>query len=139
MTGDEFVNQLKNDVYCRLRPAHHGVGVFAVKDIPPFTNPFRGCDDTDYKKIHESELSEIEPEVMSLVKDFLVYEDGYYWYSDRGIQGIDISYFLNHSKKPNMTADMLGENFYTTRLVKAGEEIVVDYDTYDSQDDDFRK
>ena len=142
MTKEEFVSQLRNDVYCRIAPSPlGGCGVFAIKDIPEGVNPFIGCDDTEYHSIPLSELTEIPPAVFNLMKDMLVLDDEEnFWFSDRGIQGIDVSYFLNHSKTPNMVADPLGENFFTNREIKAGEELYVDYDTYDSQpDEEYRR
>jgi len=141
MTKEQFINQLMNDVYCRIAPSFlGGCGVFAIRDIPEGVNPFKGCDDTEYKPIPLSDFPKnLNPNVFNMVKDFLVLDDeDNFWFSDKGIQGIDVSYFLNHSETPNMIADPLGENFYTNREVKAGEELFVNYSTYDCQNDDFR-
>ena len=148
MTKEQFIDQLLHDVYCRIMPSVapngflRGVGVFAIKDIPAGTNPFVGCDDTEYQPIPLSEFpKDIPSAVFDLMKDMLVLDDeDNFWFSDRGIQGIDISYFLNHSKTPNMVAAPLGENFFASRDIKAGEELTVNYDTYDSQpNEEFRK
>ena len=144
MTKEQFIDQLRYDVYCRLAPSTlcPGIGVIAIKDIPVGTNPFVGCDDTEYHPIPLSEFpKDIPSAVFDLMKDMLVLDDeDNFWFSDRGIQGIDISYFLNHSKTPNMVAGPLGENFFASRDIKAGEELTVNYDTYDSQpNEEFRK
>ena len=135
MTVEDFLDQLREDVYCRLCPSPlGGVGVFAIRDIPDNTNPFNGCDESEYNKIPVEQLTDIHPSVLDLLKDVLVFEDGCFYFSDRGLQGIDLSYYLNHSKTPNMVACPLGETFRTKRFVRAGEELLVDYDTYDSQE-----
>ncbi len=39
------------------------------------------------------------------------------------------AWYLNLSKKPNMAADE-SYDFYSLRMIKKGEELTVDYDTY---------
>ena len=40
-TKKKLLNHLNNDIYCRIGVSKiHGVGVIAIKDIPPNTNPF---------------------------------------------------------------------------------------------------
>ena len=46
---------------------------------------------------------------------------------------MDISYFLNDSKKPNLKTIDDGENFVTLRKIKKGEELTVAYKTYDEK------
>jgi len=58
-------------------------------------------------------------------------QDGYFYVPDCGLQRVDISFFLNHSKTPNMREEEEGMNFFTTRVIEAGEELTVDYTTYD--------
>ncbi|MGA2404729.1 MAG: SET domain-containing protein, partial [Syntrophobacteraceae bacterium] len=86
----------------------------------------------------EHELTDHDPEVMRLIHDMFVYEHGIYYFSAGGLQAIDISYFLNHSLSPNMVADELGEEFRTARLIKKGDELLVNYNDYDGNQDDFR-
>ena len=45
------------------------------------------------------------------------------------VQFLDVSLFINHSSTPNVgTTD--GETFVTLKTIKAGEELLVDYNTY---------
>ena len=53
--------------------------------------------------------------------------------SDGCLNGMDISYFLNDSKKPNVKTIDDGENFVTLRKIKKGEELSVAYKTYDEK------
>ena len=40
-----ILEHLKNNIYCRLKPSKiHGVGVFAIRNIPKNTNPFKEFD-----------------------------------------------------------------------------------------------
>ena len=41
MTRTELLARVLADCYCRLQPSSiHGIGVFAIRDIPRRTNPF---------------------------------------------------------------------------------------------------
>ena len=55
-----------------------------------------------------------------------------------GIDAIDKSYFLNHSKKPNMVTKDKGETFVAMRTIKAGEELCANYDQYQELRKAFR-
>lgn len=141
MLREEILDQLKNDVYCRLLPSPlGGIGVFAIKDIPEGINPFNGCFDGDYISFDLEEFHELEPAVFKLVVDMCVLDEGKLWLPDNGIQKLDLSWCLNHSSTPNMNALEKGEEFITNRVIKAGEELLVDYNTYDHQEgEDFRR
>ena len=82
MTVEDFLDQLREDVYCRLCPSPlGGVGVFAIRDIPDNTNPFNGCDESEYNKIPVEQLTDIHPSVLDLLKDVLVFEDGCFYFT----------------------------------------------------------
>lgn len=141
MTKQEIIDQLKNDIYCRLAPSKFGgVGVVAIRDIPAGIDPFKGCNESEYVEISKEDLDGVDPEVLRLFDDLFVFEEGSYYAPDHGLQAVDISYFLNHSKEANMTAAAGGEVFIASRDIKRGEELLVDYNTYDDQtEDDYRK
>ncbi len=132
MNKKQFLQSL-NDVWCRLAVTKHGVGVVAIRDIPKGIDPFKNCDPHgDVLEISEKELdtSNAPKETKQLVRDFCALQDGVYFVPDYGIDAIDKSYFLNHSKKPNMVARDKGEVFVTARKIKKGEELTADYDEY---------
>jgi SET domain-containing protein len=121
-----------DNVYCRLKPSRYGgVGVFAIRDIPKGTNPFAGCYDGNFIPVSPKEIENQPASIKEMIKDFCPFQDGKYWVIERGLNAIDISFFLNHSKEPNMIAIKDGEEFVAKRDIKAGEELTVDYDTYD--------
>jgi len=120
-----------DNVYCRLKPSKYGIGVFAIRDIPKGVNPFVGCFDGDYIAIDPKEIEDQPEPIKKMIKDFCPLQEGKYWVIEKGLNAMDISFFLNHSKKPNMIAIDKGEKFVAKRDIKAGEELTVDYDTYD--------
>ena len=132
MTKRDLLMSLQR-VYCRLKPSEHGIGVFAIRDIPVNTNPFIDCFDGGFSPFTPEELEGTNPSVMEMVKDFCPIQDGKYYLPRCGLKRIDQSFFVNHSKTPNMREEGEGIDFITIREVKTGEELTVDYDTYNDK------
>jgi SET domain-containing protein len=134
LNKEEFLKSLDN-VYCRLKTSPLGIGVFAIRDIPNGTNPFKGCYDGEFIPIPEEEIKKLDKGRQSIIVDFCPYVKGEYWVPEDGIGVIDVSFYLNHSKEPNMNEDGEGLNFYANRDIKEGEELTVDYLTYNDVSD----
>jgi len=134
----EILNNLKNTC-CKLKPSKiEGVGVFAIKDIPKGKNPFPGIKNGKWHKFQMKDLKKLDKEVLKLVDDFFVIEeDGEVYIPETGLNGIDISFFLNNSKNPNLKIIEDGKtealNFKTIKSIKKGEELTVSYATYDDK------
>ena len=139
MTKEEILSQLQHNVYCRLAPSSiHGVGVFALKMIPKGQNPFVGCDDFEYVRFADSALQGLDPGVLKYISDVCIHDEEGLSLPEIGINAIDVSYFLNHSATPNMRAVDRGAQFCALRTIHVGEELTVDYRTYDDQPDPFK-
>lgn len=141
LSKEEFLESLK-DVYCRVAPVPHGVGVVAIRDIPEGVDPFKRCDPFgDVIEISQAEFDSFDApeEAKELVRDFCALQDGAYFVPDYGIDAIDKSYFLNHSTEPNMVTRDKGETFVAARLIKKGEELTANYDDYQELRKGFRK
>lgn len=135
ISEEELIKDLEENVYCRLQAsAVAGVGVFAIRDIPKGTNPFKNFFEHDFIEIDPKRVFEndkIDPAVKKLMNDMYVIADGKLNLFNGGLNGINISFFVNTSSDhPNMTAENDGANFVAARDIKAGEELLVDYDTY---------
>ena len=131
---NEILKKLQN-TYCRLKPSEiEGVGVFAVRDIPKGINPFYGARKQKWIKFKMKELEGLDKEILELVDSFFViHKNGDVYISDSALDGMDVSYFLNDSKKPNIKTIDDGANFVTLRKIKKGEELTVSYATYDEK------
>ena len=140
MNKKNLLKHLKKDVYCRIKKSNiHGIGVFAIKDIPKNTNPFKNTNNKyikyNFKKITSSELLTLDKEVIKMIKDYFAKEEnGDYYVPVVGLNGLDISFYMNHSKKPNIDIVTLKSSdavvFKTNKLIKKGKELLIDYSDY---------
>lgn len=136
MRKGQFIAALR-DVYTRIGRTKHGVGVIAIRKIPKGTDPFKNADPCgDQLRIPKIELdaADAPDEAKELVRDFCALQDGYYYVPDYGIDALTKFYYMNHSKKPNMTTRDKGETFLAARDILPGEELTADYDTYHETD-----
>lgn len=119
------------NTYCRIRHSDiSGVGVFAIRGIPKNTNIFFGVKNECWMNFKLADFKGMHKEVIKMIDDFFVTsEKGIIEVPSCGLNGINISFFLNHSLKPNVKTIDCGENFITIRKIKKGEELTVDYDT----------
>jgi len=127
--------------YCRLGVSSiAGIGVIAIQDIPAGTNPFVYPDDKkalEYKVVYitEDELADLPDTVQKLVKDFIIKNgDDMYAIPENGMNALDITFYMNHSKTPNVEIVFDTTCKYTTyralRRIKEGEELTIDYRVY---------
>jgi len=151
-----LLKHLKQTVYVKLAPGVAGVGVVALRDIPPGTNPFAPANQQLLPKeksvaLTESELQGLPTAVREHVFDFFAAMDDprdesagtplrtdsselVYGVHACGPNALDISWYVNHSDEPNLEFVMIdGEgdfnSYRTTRLVVAGEELLHNYRT----------
>lgn len=120
------------DTYCRLRPSRiSGIGVFAIRDIPKGINPFRGPKPPKWIKFNMGELKGLGESVTDMIRDFYVVEkSGTVFVPNIALNGMDISFFVNNSKTPNLITPDDGLTFITKRNIGKGEELTVEYVSY---------
>ncbi len=132
--ANDLVKDLEKNIYCRLRPSKvEGVGVFAIRDIPKGTNPFKSFLPYRFAVVDAASVfknSKIDPAVKKLASDMYSVSSGRLYLYKGGLNAIDISFFLNHSKKPNLIAKHGGYFFVAARKIKKGEELFSDHSTY---------
>ena len=137
----QLVRNLKNNVYCRIKPdSFGGVGVFAIKDIPEGVNPVKlsNGDCFNYKSIDvpEEVVNKLEKGVKKMVKDFYEkdHDNNTYGIPYEGINVNDITFYINTSKNPNLDIISSGKCdmyiFKTNKHIKKGQELLINYDNY---------
>ena len=130
MTENEFIGTLKTYSYCRLKPSPiSGIGVFAIRHIVKGINPMPEMRETEFVNVRKERLEDLSDELKKLVIDMWPENDGVFEVPSYSLNEIGISFYLNHSKTPNMDTND-GGDFYALRDIEPGEELTVDYGTY---------
>jgi hypothetical protein len=136
MKRAQLLKRVLRDCHCRLQPsAIHGIGVFAVRDIPKGKNPFNTIPKYSafgYVRITEDELDALPSRLSEAIRALFIPTDGVMHIPNHGLNVIRLNSYLNHSAKPNMrTSD--GYDFVARRKISIGEELTVDYRTYGAE------
>jgi SET domain-containing protein len=126
-------------VYTRLAPSPlHGVGVFAIRPIKKATQLF-GDDDTGLIAVSPSSITRLPHGLKRLYRDFCIIQaKGKSYLCPKNFNLMTVSWYLNHSAQPNVRCDR-NFNFYSLRHIKIGEELTVDYDSYNEFPDGKHK
>jgi len=116
-------------VYTRLKPSDiHGVGVFAILDIPKDTYIFNG-DNSKMVWVDKSVIDKQDEEIIKLYDDFCIIKGNKYYCID-SFNNLNVCWYLNESKDdPNVGCDDNYE-FYALRDIKKGEELTMDYSSF---------
>jgi len=138
-TDATFSSWLNQNTLVRIgRSELHGVGVFALQDIPHDTDPFPGI-----RKRHQlvemtaREVEALKEPARQMVKDFCIpSESGVYYVYKNGFASMDASFYMNSSDNgrgnvgPVYCRGSTLTGFRTLRRVNAGEELLFQYSLY---------
>jgi hypothetical protein len=117
--------------FTRLRRSKiHGIGVFAIRDIPKDTNIFSD-DRSEMAWIKRSEVEGKSGEIRKLYDDFCVIKNDKYG-CPKGFNNLTVSWYINEpagGQKSNVVCSD-EYDFVAARDIQAGEELTVDYSTY---------
>ena len=130
----QILQKLRN-TYCRIKPSPvEGVGVFAIRDIPKGINPFQGIQKQKWFELDMGDIKIKDKEILKMMDDFFVIEENKkVLIPENTLNGMDISFFVNHSENPNIETTDGGFTFKTLRKIMKGDELIVSYATYDDK------
>lgn len=127
---DKLLAELNNDTYVMLKPSGiHGIGVFAIRNIPKGTRNIFSSGIGEFIKIPAKDVDVLPEHSRKLVETYCLYDEENYFIPDYGFKLMDLSLYLNHSDEPNVTSINEGEFFEALRDIQPGEELLVDYGT----------
>ena len=130
MTKEALLNQLQTSTYVMIKPSPlHGIGVFAIRDIPKGTRDLFSQGVGEWIKLTIAEVEALPKHSKDLVENHCLFDEGYYYVPDYGFKLVDLVIYLNHSETPNVISINEGEFFEAIRDISAGEELLVDYGT----------
>lgn len=129
MSLNKIILEAHNDIYCKIAPSDiHGVGVFAIKDIPENIVIFR--DISEFIAVNKKFLDRININVAKLYKNFFVSDEDCIWIPKSGINKIDISFYLNHSENPNVVWSQEYQLFVSKTFIPENSELTVNYKSF---------
>jgi len=127
---EKLLSELKHQTYIRLLPSNtHGIGVFAIQDIPKGCRDMFMDEEGDWIKLTFAEVKELPDPSKKLIENFCLFDETDYFVPIEGFKKMDLSLYLNHSDQPNLISIDDGRYFETTRDIKSGEELFIDYGT----------
>lgn len=128
MPQRKLLQQLQYDTYVMLKSsAVHGIGVFAIKDIP------KGCREIfsrgmgEWIKVSIPEVEALPEHSRSLIETYCLFDEENYFVPEYGFKMLDLVIYLNHSAEPNILSIDGGEEFEAIADIPAGQELLVNY------------
>jgi hypothetical protein len=116
------------NLYTRLKISAHGVGVFAIRDIPKGFRLFEG-DTGNVVRVPRSVVDQIQDaEVRRMYFDFCPMRGGDF-IAPHDFNQLTMAWFMNHSANANVQADDTLQ-FIARRAIAAGEELTTDYTSF---------
>lgn len=113
-----------------LKPSPlHGIGVFALCDIPKGCRTIFSKGACEWVKLSFTEVEQLPAHSRNLVETYCLYDEAHYFVPEHGFKLMDMSLYLNHSSDPNIISVNEGEHFEAIRDIKEGEELLVHYGT----------
>jgi SET domain-containing protein len=130
MTKEALLKDLHQDTYVMIKPSPlHGIGVFAIRDIPKGTRNLFSQGVGEWIKLTIAEVEALPKHSRDLVENHCLFDEDYYYVPDYGFKLVDLVVYLNHSDTPNVISINEGEFFEAIRDITAGEELLLDYGT----------
>jgi hypothetical protein len=116
------------NLYTRLRTSAHGVGVFAIRDIPDGMRLFKG-DSGRIVRVPRAAVDRItDPELRRVYFDFCPSLDDVF-IAPADFNLLTMEWYMNHSADPNVVADH-NMQFFSCRPIGVGEELTTDYASF---------
>ena len=130
MNKEALLKELANSTYVMIKPSPlHGIGVFAIRDIPKGTQNIFSKGVGDWIKVSKEEVEALPQHSKDLIENHCLFDEDHYFIPDYGFKLVDLVIYLNHSETPNVISLNEGEEFEAIRDIASGEELLVDYGT----------
>ena len=130
MNKAALLKQLAEATYVMIKASPiHGIGVFAIRDIPKGTQDIFSQGVGDWIEVSKEEVEALPKHSRDLVENHCLFDEQNYFIPDYGFKLVDLVIYLNHSDTPNVVSINDGERFEAIRDIAEGEELFVDYGT----------
>jgi len=136
MNKEALLKELASSTYVMIKPSPlHGIGVFAIRDIPKGTKNIFSKGVGDWIKVSKEEVDALPQHSKNLIENHCLFDEDFYFIPDYGFKLVDLVIYLNHSETPNVISLNEGEEFEAIRDIANGEELLVDYGTIVESDE----
>ena len=130
MNKEALLKELAASTYVMIKPSPlHGIGVFAIRDIPKGTSNIFSKGVGDWIKVSKEEVDALPQHSKDLIENHCLFDEDFYFIPDYGFKLVDLVIYLNHSETPNVISLNDGDEFEAIRDIANGEELLVDYGT----------
>jgi SET domain-containing protein len=127
---EKLIQLLQQETVVGLKASTiHGIGVFALVDIPKGCKTMFSKGMGEWLKLTYEEVKKLPQQSVDLIENFCLYDEEGYFVPEYGFKLMDLVVYLNHSDAPNIISVDEGAYFETLQDIKAGEELLVDYGT----------
>ena len=97
MNKDELLKDLMTETYAMLKPSGvHGIGVFAIRDIPKGCRNIFSKDHGQWIKVPIAEVEKLPAHSKELVETYCVFDEENYFMPDYGFKVMDMVNYLQH-------------------------------------------
>lgn len=128
MTQEELLKELRDEIWVMLKPSPvHGIGVFAIRDIPKGCQTIFSRHQNDWVKLPIRDVEQLPDHSRNLVETYCLYDEENYYVPAYGFKIMDMVNYLNHSSTPNVRSVNDGEIFEAMEDIPAGTELLVNY------------
>jgi SET domain-containing protein len=128
MNKEQILKELANETFVALKPSTiHGIGVFALKDIPKGCRDIFSKNEINWVKIPINDVEQLPDHSKNLVETYCLYDAEYYFVPSHGFKMVDMVNYLNHSPNPNIIPIDEGEQYEALFDIPAGTELLVNY------------
>ncbi len=128
MTKEELLKELLEQTFVALKPSGiHGIGVFAICDIPKGCRTIFSKDTGNWIQLSIAEVEQLPAHARNFVETYYLYDEEQYFIPEHGCKIMDMANYLNHSNTPNLVSVNEGEYFEALRNIKEGEELFINY------------
>ena len=139
MTKEELLKELSQETYAAIKPsAVHGIGVFAIRDIPKSCRTIFSKGVGEWIKISIADIENLPGHSRSLIETYCLYDEDHYYVPDYGFKVVDIVNYLNHSSLPNIISINDGKEFEAVTDIPTGTELLLDYKKIAGELDDYK-
>jgi SET domain-containing protein len=139
MTKHQLLHELQHETYAALKPSPlHGIGVFAIRDIPKGCKNIFSEETGEWILLNMEEVEKLPGHSKNFIETYYLYDNDHYFIPPHGCKVMDMANYLNHSSSPNLISIEDGLYFETTRNIKEGEELLVDYGSIVAGAEDYK-